>query len=272
MAIEHDIVIAVSLNQDGLIRLINVDESFNEYETKVADFIIDKVKPKWHDYFLAGVMGIVDKFGRRDLTGMNVCVHGQVPKSAGLSSSSALVVCSAMVTLYANKLELTRTELADLCAVSERHVGTQGGGMDQAISCLAESGAAKLIDFNPLRVTNVNLPAGSLFVITNSCVEMNKAATSHFNTRVAECRLSTQVNINLNHMNSNLKLVELIDIGQNERIGLEECKEAIRATTSTQSITTRHGRTCQVESTRDRVLVDRDIQATRCHRGRDRCD
>jgi len=30
-------------------------------------------------------------------------------------------------------------------------------------------------------------------VISNSCVEMNKAATDHFNVRVAECRLAAQV-------------------------------------------------------------------------------
>lgn len=66
--------------------------------------------------------------------------------------------------------------------------------MDQAISCLAEEGCAKLIDFNPLKLTNVNLPDGSKFVITNSCVEANKAASNLFNTRVAECRLSAKVN------------------------------------------------------------------------------
>jgi N-acetylgalactosamine kinase len=65
--------------------------------------------------------------------------------------------------------------------------------MDQAISCLAESDAAKLIDFNPIKVTNVSLPKGSQFVITNSCVEANKAASNFFNTRVAECKLSAQI-------------------------------------------------------------------------------
>ncbi len=83
--------------------------------------------------------------------------------------------------------------MAERCASSEQYVGTQGGGMDQAISCLAESGSAKLIDFNPLRVHNITLPEGSQFIITNSCVEMNKAATNHFNTRVVECRLASQV-------------------------------------------------------------------------------
>ena len=53
---------------------------------------------------------------------------------------------------------------------------------------------AKLIEFNPLRSTDVQLPDDVAFVISNCCVEANKAATSHFNTRVVECRLASQVN------------------------------------------------------------------------------
>lgn len=52
---------------------------------------------------------------------------------------------------------------------------------------------AKLIEFSPLRATDVKLPSGAVFVIANSCVEMNKAATSHFNVRVMECRLAAKV-------------------------------------------------------------------------------
>ncbi|KAH0619977.1 hypothetical protein JD844_014458 [Phrynosoma platyrhinos] len=84
-------------------------------------------------------------------------------------------------------------ELAELCSKSERYIGTQGGGMDQSICFLAEKGTAKLIEFNPLRATDVKLPGGAAFVIANSCVEMNKAATSHFNIRVMECRLATKL-------------------------------------------------------------------------------
>lgn len=52
---------------------------------------------------------------------------------------------------------------------------------------------AKLIEFQPLRATDVKLPDGAVFVISNCCVEMNKAASSHFNIRVVECRIATKV-------------------------------------------------------------------------------
>ncbi|XP_015283419.1 PREDICTED: N-acetylgalactosamine kinase isoform X2 [Gekko japonicus] len=84
-------------------------------------------------------------------------------------------------------------ELAELCTKSERYVGTEGGGMDQSICFLAEKGTAKLIEFSPLRATDVRLPRGVAFVIANSCIEMNKAATSHYNIRVMECRLATKL-------------------------------------------------------------------------------
>jgi len=52
---------------------------------------------------------------------------------------------------------------------------------------------AKLISFNPLRAEDVKIPAGGVFVITNSCVKAEKAATSYYNTRVAECKIGVQV-------------------------------------------------------------------------------
>ena len=52
---------------------------------------------------------------------------------------------------------------------------------------------AKLISFNPLRADDVKIPEGGVFVITNSCVKLQKAATAHYNIRVAECKIGVQV-------------------------------------------------------------------------------
>ena len=50
-----------------------------------------------------------------------------------------------------------------------------------------------LIDFNPLTTEKVKLPQGASFVVANSLVSSNKAATSYYNCRVMECRLAARI-------------------------------------------------------------------------------
>ncbi|CAH1797812.1 unnamed protein product, partial [Owenia fusiformis] len=193
MAIEQDILIAAVPNDSAKLDLVNTSPEYVEYNCTTTNVEIDKSKPLWYHYFLCGYKGIIEHFNIKSPKGMNVAVDGIIPRSAGLSSSSALVCCAALVTLRCNKLTMSKVELADMCAKCEHYIGTIGGGMDQAISFLAQPGTAKFIEFNPLKVTDVSLPEGATFVISNSCVELNKAATSDFNIRVVECRLAAQV-------------------------------------------------------------------------------
>ncbi|XP_075064065.1 N-acetylgalactosamine kinase [Mixophyes fleayi] len=193
MAIEQDILAAVQSVHSHVVHLSNTNPSYLDFSVGVNDIQIDKTKPLWHSYFLCGLKGIQDHFNLKSPTGMNCLVDGTIPPSSGLSSSSALVCCAGLATLTANGKSLSKAEVAETCAKSERYIGTEGGGMDQSISFLAEEGTAKLIEFSPLRATNVKLPTGAVFVIASSCVEMNKAATAHFNIRVVECRLATKV-------------------------------------------------------------------------------
>lgn len=85
---------------------------------------------------------------------------------------------------------MNKTALADISAKCERYIGTQGGGMDQAIAFLAVEGCAQYIEWEPLRATPTTLPPNACFVIANSLTKANKAATSDFNQRVIECRLA----------------------------------------------------------------------------------
>jgi N-acetylgalactosamine kinase len=154
----------------------------------------------WGNYLKAAAQGLLDHFGERgreapSFRGLDILVHGDIPPAAGLSSSSALVVLGALTLLAANGLEIPPLELATLLARAEHYVGTQGGGMDQAVSLLARSGQALKIDFFPLRITPAPLPSGYALVAANSLVVAAKTADAldKYNRRPIECRLAVAV-------------------------------------------------------------------------------
>lgn len=56
------------------------------------------------------------------------------------SSYVSSVKVSSLILAEGSHLLLFQVELAEICTKSERYIGTEGGGMDQAISFLAEEG------------------------------------------------------------------------------------------------------------------------------------
>jgi len=195
MAIDQDIIVGVKTIESGKLEIKNLNnEKYAEFSMELLQKIdISTDKINWWSYFLCGLKGVYEDMKVVNPVGIQVLVSGCIPPSAGLSSSSALVVGSSIVAVVSNKLEVERSELANLCARAERFIGTQGGGMDQAIELLAVAGQAKLIEFNPLVAHDTKLPEGSVFVISNSLQEKNKAASNEFNSRVVECRLAAKL-------------------------------------------------------------------------------
>uniref|UniRef100_A0A8C2GDP9 Galactokinase 2 n=1 Tax=Cyprinus carpio TaxID=7962 RepID=A0A8C2GDP9_CYPCA len=226
MAIEQNIVAAVSVSDSKTIQLANTEPKYKDFSVSVDGLSIDRENPQWHYYFLCGVRGIQEHLSLSSLAGMCCMVDGTIPASSGLSSSSALVCCAGLVTMEACQKALSKVTLAETCAKCERYIGTEGGGMDQSISFLAEEGTAKLIEFNPLRATDVRLPDGAVFVIANCCVEMNKAASSHFNTRVVECRIATKMLAKARGLDWS-RLLKLGDLQKELQVSLEQMLELV---------------------------------------------
>ncbi len=195
MAIEQDIAIACRPNDTGELRFSNTNPSqYPDHTCSVADFPIDRKLIVWYSYLLCGIKGMIEELGVKDPVGFDMLVNGSIPPASGLSSSSALVCCAALAFLCANNVDLpSKKDLAEMCARSEHHIGTQGGGMDQAISFLGQPGKALMIEFNPVRPSEVNLPDGYSFIISNTMVTAIKAAQSYFNTRVAEVHIAARV-------------------------------------------------------------------------------
>ncbi len=85
--------------------------------------------------------------------------------------------------------------LARDLALAEMYVGTEGGGMDQAVCLLNKKGYALKIDFNPLRVKNIELPDSHCIVVCNSLIKAEKSGSAliAYNLRAAECRIGIEM-------------------------------------------------------------------------------
>ncbi|PIA60990.1 hypothetical protein AQUCO_00300482v1 [Aquilegia coerulea] len=205
MAIRQDTIIAIRKHDPSesskLLRIANVNDKYTMC-TYPADpnQEIDLKNHKWGHYFICGYKGYHDFAKSRGMdvgepVGLDILVDGTVPTGSGLSSSAAFVCSSTIAIMAAYDVNFPKKEIAQLTCECERHIGTQSGGMDQAISVMAKSGFAELIDFNPIRATDVQLPAAGTFIIAHSLAESQKAVTAatNYNNRVVECRLAAIV-------------------------------------------------------------------------------
>ncbi len=116
---------------------------------------------------------VAARFGAQ--VGMEAMVASDLPPAAGLSSSSALVVGTALALLRASGRSPDALALAEELARGEQFVGTRGGGMDQAVSLGGRAGHALRIEFSPLRWTPVPLPADWRVVVAHSGVRAEKS-------------------------------------------------------------------------------------------------
>jgi len=195
MTLDKGITIAFAKREDSQVHLANVDAQFPAQSFINGPDVAPSPDGSWDNYCKAAVQGLNQFFSATDFPGMNLVVTGDIPMAAGLSSSSALVVACALAYLAAlgKRLgdDIDRIELASLLAEAEHYVGTQGGGMDQAIILLGEAGKACKIDFFPLRTEAIPVFSDHLFVVCNSLVKAPKSgeARHRYNAGPLTCRL-----------------------------------------------------------------------------------
>ena len=100
-----------------------------------------------------------------------------------------------MAFMAVNQLELDPLETATTVARSERYVGTHGGGMDQAVSILGRRDHALFIEFDPMRVRAIKMPANAALVVADTREIADKSGTvrAEYNRRVVECSLAARI-------------------------------------------------------------------------------
>ncbi|HEY2546480.1 MAG TPA: galactokinase [Candidatus Acidoferrum sp.] len=148
----------------------------------------------WSDYPV-GVALQLDQSGYR-LRGANLLIESEVPMGAGLSSSAAIEVATALALANQSGWSLDRVELAKLCQKAENEfVGARVGIMDQFVSLHGQEDHALMLDCRSLTFQSLLIPDSVKLVISNTMVK-HELASSEYNRRRADCeeavrRLST---------------------------------------------------------------------------------
>ena len=175
--------VAIAPREDRELHIYSIQ--FDELRVVSLDSLEYGPTNHWSDY-VRGVAGVLLSRGL-SLRGANLVIQGGVPLGAGLSSSAAIEVSSAMALLHNAGLSLDLREVALVCQKAEhQYTGTLCGIMDQFISCFGRVGHALLLDCRSLKHELLPLPEGYRIVICNTCVK-HDLATSEYNNRRKDC-------------------------------------------------------------------------------------
>ncbi len=181
--------VAISPCSDGKLILRSA-----EYE-QPFEFDISNLPQKplgaWCDYVL-GVATILRQ-GGHSVSGANLFVSGDIPIGAGLSSSAAIEVGTALALLSLGDVQLPLREVAKLCQKAENEfVGARVGIMDQFVSCLGKEGHALLLDCRSLEFESVPVPEQVKLVICNTMVK-HELSGGEYNVRREECEQGVRI-------------------------------------------------------------------------------
>ena len=143
MALQREVRIVFRPRDDGLVLAATTDESYAPCHFHLGTRIEPYDDGDWGNYLKAAAQGMALAYGLE--RGFDAVIDSTVPVAGGLSSSSALVIATALAVAGSNDLEPDPIELATLMAEAEQYVGTRGGGMDQAISARTRSAAIMMV-------------------------------------------------------------------------------------------------------------------------------
>jgi galactokinase len=180
IAIDRRTHVAVRVRHDaGLSRIVSRRES------TIAEFDVRRVarSGNWSDY-MTGVCAAMETAGAR-LPQFEAIVDTDVPVGAGLSSSAALEVATAVSLGHIASEAPNMRKLALLSwRVETQFVGVASGVMDQFASALCLEGHALHLWCDTLETEQVTMPHAVLIFDTGSPRELR---ASKYNERRAEC-------------------------------------------------------------------------------------
>jgi galactokinase len=186
MALERGITAAARSRDDRDVRVTSTLTGASPRQFECAAAIPPYEAGDWGNYAKAAAQWVAATHaGAR---GADIVITSDLPAAMGLSSSTAVVVAIALALLAVNGITIEPSALVEELADAERYVGTRGGAMDHAACLLSRSRAALRVDFEPVQVEPVTIPAEWRFIVASSLVPAAKSdeARERYNARRRE--------------------------------------------------------------------------------------
>jgi len=178
----------VVVTEDPSVEGISLSSEDFEFTTIVKpDADTAPIGKEWVNYPL-GVMVEFAKLGYK-VHGLKLHYTGDLPHSAGLSSSASISVLTACVINTIAGASLSAQEIALLAQRSENSfINVQCGIMDQFVISVAEAGCAIALDCNSLKYELVPLNLGEYRLVIGNTNQPRELKGSAYNDRVVECQ------------------------------------------------------------------------------------
>jgi len=200
-AIDKFIELAIGKRTDGAIHLVALDlgetiilpiHNLAPHATVWVNYIIGVVDQVFNN--LASIENNFAKIKDDFNGGFSICIQGNIPLGAGLSSSAAVecAVLFALNELY--NLSLTRMQMA-LMAQSAEHkfAGVHCGIMDMFASLHGEKNKAILLDCASLAFTYYPFELKDYSIVLFDTQIKHALASSEYNTRRLECEQGLKI-------------------------------------------------------------------------------
>jgi galactokinase len=208
LAVDKYIYVAATPRKDAIVELVS--SSFPDSRDK---FFLDQIAKNpatpWANY----TKGVLIELQRRGVhfTGFNAAIHGTIPFGAGLSSSAALEMASALVVREMFPFTLTergpgepprpadngklppltsgeKMQIAKVGQAAEsKFVGANVGLLDQLSSLFGKAGQVIQLDFLHLSVEHSPMPPGVAVIVCDSAVKHDLSEAGGYNEVRAQC-------------------------------------------------------------------------------------
>ncbi len=158
------------------------------FEAEVALGDLDKpVGREWVNYPI-GVFAQFLKKGIRFEQGADILVYGDVPTGAGLSSSAALEMVTAVAVNETWAAGLERLDLIRMSQKAEHEfAGVMCGIMDQFVSGMGKEGHAVFLNCDTLEYDLVPVKLDGIKIVISNTNSPHKLDSGMYNLRVSEC-------------------------------------------------------------------------------------